>query len=282
MPSPSPHTLLAVFAHPDDETFGPGGTLALYARRGVAVHLLCATRGEAGNAPPEALSRHASLADLREAELRCAAEILGLSGVHFLGYRDSGMPGSPDNQHPQALLAAPLDQVAHRVAEWMLRLQPQVVLTFDPLGGYRHPDHIAIHRATVQAFHSLLGPSRGPDAYRPRKLYYHTFPRRSLRWLVRLLRLLGRDPSRWGRNRDIDLTAMAVDDIPVHAYIDVRSVAEVKRRASACHVSQGGGSGARITVWLFRMLGGRETFSRAYPPASRGLRETDLFEGVPA
>ncbi len=274
-------SLLAVFAHPDDETFGPGGPLALYARRGVAVHVLCATRGEAGSAPPELLRRHDSLADLREAELCCAADILGLSGVHFLGHRDSGMPGSPDNRHPQALLAAPVEEVAQQVAAWMRRLQPQVVLTFDPVGGYRHPDHIAVHRATVLAFQLVLEASPDPDSYRPRKLYYHTFPRRSLRWLVRLLRALGRDPSRWGRNHDIDLTAMAADDIPVHAYIDVRSVAEVKRRASACHASQGGGSGARVTVWLFRMLGGRETFSRAYPPATPDLRESDLFEGVP-
>lgn len=274
-------TLLAVFAHPDDETFGPGGALALYARRGVAVHVLCATRGEAGSAPAELLLGQPNLAELREAELRCAAELLGVSGVHFLGYRDSGMPGSPDNQHPQALVAAPLDEVARQVAEWMRRLQPQVVVTFDPLGGYRHPDHIAIHRATVLAFHSIVDTAPDAGDYRPLKLYYHTFPRRSLRLLVRLLRLLGRDPSRWGRNRDIDLTSIAAEDIPVHIYLDVRPVAEVKRLASACHASQGGRSAGRITVWLFRMLGGRETFCRAFPPAAPGLREGDLFEGVP-
>ncbi len=281
MASPSSRTLLAVFAHPDDETFGPGGTLALYARRGVAVHLLCATRGEAGGAPAELLSRFNTLAELREAELRCASELLGLSGVHFLDYHDSGMPGSPDNRHPRALSAAPTQQVAGQVAEWMRRLQPQVVLTFDPLGGYRHPDHVAVHRATVLAFESIRRSPSDPPAYRPLKLYYHTFPRRSLRLLVRLLRLLGRDPSRWGRNRDIDLTAMAANDIPIHACIDVRAVADVKRRASACHASQGGASSGRVTVWLFRMLGGRETFCRAHPPADHRCREKDLFAGLP-
>lgn len=281
MSSPSPRTLLAVFAHPDDETFGPGGTLALYARRGVAVYLLCATRGESGSAPPELLRRHSSLADLREAELRRAVEVLGLSGVHFLNYRDSGMPGSPDNEHPQALIAAPLEEVACRIAEWMRRLRPQVLVTFDPLGGYYHPDHIAVHRATVLAFESILHSWPDPSCQPPLKLYYHTFPRRSLRLLIRLLRVLGRDPTRWGRNRDIDLTAMAANDIPIHAYIDVRPVAGIKRRASACHASQGGASSGRVTVWLFRMLGGRETFCRAHPPADRRLREKDLFAGLP-
>ena len=94
--------LLAVLAHPDDESFGMGGTLALYAQRGVEVHLICATRGEAGMMDAEHLQGYTSTADKRETELRCAARILGLREVHFLDYRDSGMPGSADNQHPQA------------------------------------------------------------------------------------------------------------------------------------------------------------------------------------
>src|SRR5512135_954393 len=108
-------TLLAVLAHPDDESFGMGGTLALYAARGVEVHLVCATRGEVGDVAPDLLQGFNSIADLRESELRCAAGILGLAGVHFLDYRDSGMPGSPDNQHPKALAFQPLDEVAANV-----------------------------------------------------------------------------------------------------------------------------------------------------------------------
>ena len=131
---------MAVLAHPDDETFGMGGTLALYAQKGVSVHLICATRGEVGDVEPHFMEGYESIGELREHELRCAAEILGLSGVHFLDYRDSGMPGSPDNEHPQALAAAPLDEVAAKVTGYIRELQPQVVLTFDPIGGYRHPD----------------------------------------------------------------------------------------------------------------------------------------------
>ena len=107
-------TLLAVLAHPDDESFGMGGTLALYAARGVDVHLICATRGEVGEVSPELLAGFGSVAELRESELRCAAGHLGLKGVHFLEYRDSGMEGSPDNKHPQALAAQPLEAVARR------------------------------------------------------------------------------------------------------------------------------------------------------------------------
>src|SRR3990172_8974909 len=92
--------LLAVLAHPDDETFGIGGTLAMYARRGVETYLVCAPRGEAGEAPT-GLKGFASVGEMREDELRSAAAILGLKAVYFLGYRDSGMPNSPDNHHPQ-------------------------------------------------------------------------------------------------------------------------------------------------------------------------------------
>ena len=94
--------LLAVLAHPDDETFGMGGTLALYSRRGVDTYLICATRGEVGDMDPELMRGYDSIAERREAELRCAAGHLGLTDIIFLNYRDSGMPGSADNQNPRA------------------------------------------------------------------------------------------------------------------------------------------------------------------------------------
>src|SRR5438270_1551496 len=107
--------LLGVFAHPDDETFGVGGTLALYARQGVGTHVVCATRGEVGEAP-EDLKGFASKAEMRMDELQCAARILGLSSVRYLGYRDSGMPGSEHNAHPEATVATPLLDVARKIA----------------------------------------------------------------------------------------------------------------------------------------------------------------------
>lgn len=163
----------------DDESFGVGGTLAYYARRGVDVYLICATRGEAGDVDEEYLQGYHSIAERREAELRCAAGKLGLAGVYFLDYRDSGMPGSADNHHPQALMNAPLEDVARKIIVYIRRLRPQVVITFDPIGGYRHPDHIAIHQATVRAFESAAQPNplldaQGLPPYQPAKLYFHT------------------------------------------------------------------------------------------------------------
>jgi LmbE family N-acetylglucosaminyl deacetylase len=274
--------LLAVLAHPDDESFGMGGTLALYAQRGVEVHLICATRGEVGETPPGFERNDRSIAELRMDELRCAGQILGLEKVHFLNYRDSGMPGSADNHHPRALAAAHLDQVALEIAGYIRRLKPQVVLTFDPFGGYGHPDHIAIQRATEKAFH-LAGEDTVIDdlpAYRSQKLYFHTFPNRALQVLVKVLPLFGQNPRKWGRNNDIDLLEITEHTYPVHAKINFRSVAKLKDEASACHKSQlmPGSSGL---IWsIMRLFSGPESFMRAHPPASPNTKEHDLFSGV--
>lgn len=277
--------LLSVLAHPDDESFGMGGTLALYAERGVEVHLICATRGEVGEVAPEYLQDYPSIAELREAELRCAAAHLGLTGLYFLDYRDSGMPGMPSNEHPQALIAAPLEEVAAKVARYIRELRPQVVLTFDPIGGYRHPDHIHIQQATKMAFRLAADPDFKTDqpAHQANKLYFHTISRRFLRVAVRLMRLVGKDPSRWGKNEDIDLTSLAIEDFPVHARIRYQRVEKRKQAASACHASQGGGGLASgFLSWIFRLFAGRaeDTFMRAYPIEPPQKVEKDLFSGL--
>jgi LmbE family N-acetylglucosaminyl deacetylase len=277
--------LLSVLAHPDDETFGMGGTLALYAQQGVDVHLICATRGEVGEVEPHFLVGYQSIGELREHELRCAADNLGLAGVHFLDYRDSGMPGSPDNEHPQALAAAPLDEVTARVTGYIRKLRPQVVLTFDPIGGYRHPDHIAIHDATVAAFSAAGDPQRFPDQgppFQPEKLYFHTFPRGWLSWMVRLMPLFGKDPRRFGQNEDIDLLELAGEDFPVHARINYKAVVKKKEAATACHASQGGmaSSGSLLLRLAFRVAAGQDSYIRAYPEPDGGPKERDLFAGV--
>lgn len=273
-------TLLAVFAHPDDESFGPGGTLAFYAEQGVEVHLICATRGEVGETPDGSGARsEGDVASMRENELLCAAEFLGLEKVHFLDYRDSGMPGAETNYHPRALTSAPQKQVAEKVAAIIKQVQPQVVITFDPIGGYRHPDHIAIHEATLDAFHSLLE-AQEPGFAPPQKLYYHSFPKRTLRMLVKLMPLFGQNPREFGMNKDIDLVDIAEVEYPINAAIQIRSVMERKAKASACHASQQGGSSGGIFGMFMRLLGGKELFMRAHPPAPESLRETDLFDGV--
>lgn len=277
--------LLAVLAHPDDETFGLGGTLALYARRGVKVYLVCATRGEAGDMDEKYLRGFESVGARREAELCCAAAKLGIDEIYFLGYRDSGMPGSADNHHPQALAAQPLEKVAAEVAGYIRQLQPQVVLTFDPIGGYRHPDHIAIHKATVQAFR-LAGEKdfvdeRNLPPFKPDKLYFQTIPHTMLRWMVRLMPLFGRDPTQYGRNKDIDLAAIAAVNFPINAVIQYREVAAVRDDASACHASQGGeGIVGGIFGTFRRWFASRETYMRAEPRPVDGYIERDLFEGL--
>jgi LmbE family N-acetylglucosaminyl deacetylase len=274
--------LLAVMAHPDDETFGVGGTLALYARRGVAVHLICATRGEVGEAPPD-LKGFASVAEMREAELRCAAGVLGLASVDFLGYRDSGMAGTPDNTHPQALAAAPLEKVAREIAQRIRTLRPQVVVTFDPIGGYGHPDHIASHRATVEGFRLSADSGYAIDGlapFQPARLYFHTFPRGFLQFAVRFLRLIGQDPSHFGKNRDIDLMEIAKVNYPIHARINIRPVQKIKEQASACHSSQGGGPAGGVIGAIMRLFGGSEGFIRAYPLPPPHRMERELFPAV--
>lgn len=277
--------LLAVFAHPDDESFGPGGTLAFYARQGVEVHLICATRGEVGNIPESLMGKEGSVAELREAELRCAAYQLGLEQVHFLDYRDSGMQGSEDNKHPECLAIAPLDEVAAKITELIRQIKPHVVITFDPQGGYLHPDHIATHQATVVAFHAAGDPEHFPGEhppYQPQKLYFTTFPVKLLRALLRLTTLFGRDPTKWGRNNDIDLVKLTENSYPVHARINTSSVAKVKQRAAECHASQMEGGPRRSGLFgtIFRLADRRETFMRAHPPVHGKIAESDLFSGV--
>lgn len=278
-------TLLAVLAHPDDETFGMGGTLALYTRQGVDVYLVCATRGEVGEMDPGYMNGFATAAQRRETELRCAAELLGLKGVFFLDYRDSGMAGSPDNTHPQALAAQPVEQVAEAVARHIRQRKPQVVITFDPIGGYRHPDHIAMHQATLRAF-ALAGDESylldGLEPFQPKKLYYHTIPHKIMRLAVRLMPIFGQDPRRQGKNKDIDLVSIVEVDFPVHARIDYRPVARLRDEATACHASQGGGRLMNGPLaFLRRFLGSYETYMRAYPPpAPLEPVERDLFAGI--
>ncbi len=281
----SKQTLLAVLAHPDDESFGMGGTLALYAARGVDVHLVCATRGEVGEVSTELLKGYNSIAELREAELRCAAGHLGLKGVHFLDYRDSGMDGSLDNQHPNALAAQPLEAVAAKVVGYIRQLRPQVVLTFDPIGGYRHPDHIAIHNATVRAFEQVGNPGFALDGlppYQPQRLYFHTMPHSFLKFAVQFLRLIGKDPRKFGANGDIDIAAIAEVDFPTNAVIDIRPALKKKEAAGACHASQGGGRmGGSLFGFFLRLFSGKEAFMRAYPPVEEGEKmERDLFTSL--
>ena len=277
--------ILVVLAHPDDESFGMGGTLALYARQGVDVRLVCATRGEVGEVDPEFKETIKSAACLRTQELQCAVKALSLSELIFLNYRDSGMPGSDDNHHPRALAAQPVEKVAAEVAHLIRQVQPQVVLTFDPIGGYRHPDHIAIQQATVQAFDLAASADFGdPDGllpFQPDALYFHTMNKTYLKMAVAVMRLIGQNPREFGRNKDIDLVSLTEVEFPTHVRINYRSVRAARDAAAACHASQGGAQMNKgLRGLIGRLFGGyHDTFMQAYPVPVTGQKvKRDLFE----
>lgn len=278
-------TILAVLAHPDDESFGIGGTLALYSRKGYNTYLICATGGEEGSMDEEHLKGYKDKAELRMVELQNAAGHLGLKEVFLLGYRDSGMPGTDANKHPDAQINHSVDEVAAKVVTYMRELKPDIVITFDPIGGYKHPDHIHIHQATVLAFEKAGKASFHPEAglpFKPRALYFQVFPRRVLRWAVRLMPLFGKDPTKFGRNHDVNLKELAEVDFPIHVRVDIRQVAEIKQKAGAAHASQGGMQMRRgLMGFVARLFGEKEDFMRAYPRVNgRFRRQHDLFEGI--
>ena len=267
--------ILSVLAHPDDEAFGMGGTLALYAMRGVEVYLACATLGEAGDIPADFLEKHSSSAALRESELDCSADVLALKQVFKLGFRDSGMAGSPDNQHPDALVARPMEEVVERIAELMREVRPEVVLTFDPVGGYYHPDHIRVHQATVIAFERVRHELGMSDPQALARLYYHTMPKSSIKAAIFWMHLQGKDPRRIGRNGDIDLVQIASESFPVHVKINYRQVLKQREQAAACHASQGGGQKPfGLSAWLVRI------FSKPVDRFMQGFPESEPREGV--
>lgn len=283
----SEKVLVMTGAHPDDESFGIGGTLAHYAAAGVKTYYICGTRGEVGEVPPEMLKGYSSIGELRTHEMQCAAQALGLSDVIYLGYRDSGMAGSPENKHPQAFAAAPVDEVAGRIVAILRKLKPQVIITSDPVGGYHHPDHIAIHNATVKAFQAVNDATRYPEAgspYQPQKLYYHVFPHGWLKWMVKIQTLLGRDAHHFGKNKDIDLAAMIEDEFPINAVVLLNKQAVITRnKAAACHASQWGGGGPRgrgLMGLISKLSRPKDSYMRAYPPVKGRRKEKDLFEGV--
>lgn len=273
--------LLAIVAHPDDESAAIGGTLALYSRQGVRTHVIIATDGAVGHAP-EGLKGYASVVEMRAAELDCAARALGLTATYNLGYRDSGMPGAPDNQHPDALFAAPLAQVAQKIAAQIRRVRPQVVITHDPIGGYRHPDHIVCNRATVEAVRLAGDASVALDDLAPyaiQRLYYQTWPRGLFKLGLSVLRLFGANPREFGRNRDIDLVSLAQVEFPINAVINISAARRFKQDATDCHSSQlERPNGA--TRFLFGLMDRKEMFMRALPQEPPKKQEKDLFEGV--
>ncbi len=279
--------ILISFAHPDDESFGLGAAIPKWVDEGAEVYLICATNGDVGSVPAELASQYATVAELRLSELDCARRFLKFNDVFMLGYRDSGMPGSSTAKHPDSLNYQWLDDpdgVTAAVLEVMRAARPQVVVTFNRYGGYGHPDHIAIQRATVRAFWRLRGladSNRDGDTYQPQKLYYTAFPSLMLRLGILSARLKGRDPRRMGINGDVDMLKILEHVEPVHTRIQVGAYLDIWERASRCHASQGGGRISRTSRLWRRLLYGRQGFTRVFPaPPYDEVDEFDLFANV--
>lgn len=279
-------TLIFVGAHPDDESFNVGATLAHYALTGVKVYYVCATRGEVGNAKPEKMKGFSTISELRSAELESAAQVLGLTDVIHLDYRDSGMTGWEDNKHPLALISVPLEEVTEKLVEIFRKLKPDVVITFDPIGGYRHPDHIITHNATVKAFYAAGDekhyPKSGPS-FKPQKLYFSITPRRITRMIVQFNLFLGLDMHKVGKNKNLDIVEIAKIKFPIHAIIvPSKKAIEAEERAIRCHVSMFRETPPRFHILsiVTKILGHRDYYMQKYPPAKGRFREHDLFKGI--
>jgi mycothiol S-conjugate amidase len=276
-------TLLAILAHPDDESFGPGGTFARYAAEGVDVHIAIATDGAAGSVADGYKDAHDKLAEVRAKELETAVNILG-GRLHTLGYRDSGYIGDPANDHPDAFIQADEQEAIGQVVRLIREIRPQIVITHDETGGYYHPDHIQCWKIVTPAFYAAGDPQQfpniGPAPHQPERLYYTAFPNTWAKFFTFMFRLRGLDPTQLGRNKDIDLTRVGINRKKLHAFIKYREYWEIKQAASAAHASQGGGGGlSRLPQWLQKRWLSRDTFIRAYPPVAEGFRENDLFAG---
>lgn len=249
-------TILAVFAHPDDETFGCAGTLAHYAAKGARVVPVCATRGESGKVTDPELGEAAALGldgvgRLREAEMRQACAILGLEEPVFLGYRDSGRGDRLRRDDAQALANADSLEVEARVRAEIERFRPQVILGHDPHGIYGHPDHLALHRATLGAFFS----SGGLDSP-PLRLFYHVIESEAMAAMA---------DGRPGPLADLDPRVYGVSPDTVAARMDITAQAAKKEAAIAAHRSQTGPtsnmSAAGMTPEMRARMLGVETFA---------------------
>ena len=177
-------SLLALFPHPDDETFTAGGVMAAAAARGVPVTVVSATRGEAGESSIPDLDDPIRLGEVREGELRDAMRQLGVTDVRFLGYRDSGMAGSAEAEHPQAFVRVPLAEAAAVLAAHIRELRPGTIVTFGPEGMYGHPDHLHMHHIAVRAVALAADASHEdlawPEPWQTPSVYFGTFPREQM------------------------------------------------------------------------------------------------------
>ena len=288
--------LLLVHAHPDDETINNGATMARYVAEGAAVTLLTCTLGEEGEIlVPELEQLAADQADqlggYRICELTAAMAALGVTDHRWLGgagrYRDSGMMGTPANEHPRAFWNADLDEaVGHGVAV-VREIRPQVVVTYDENGGYGHPDHIQAHRVAMAAVERAADPDYRPDlgeSWTAAKVYWCAMPRSVLQAGIDALKAAG-DETFFQGVESADDVPFAVADDEIAAAVDGRAHVAQKDAAMRSHPTQ-----ILVDGPFFALSNrlGQEVLGTEYYRLARGERgpvaengwEDDLFAGL--
>ncbi len=278
--------LMAFHAHPDDEVISTGGVLARYAEQGEQVVVVTATDGAEGEIhnydDPDAIKP--VLADYRAREVRAALDVLGVEHHEFLGFRDSGMMGTDANAHPDAFWRADFMDATGRLVRLIRRYQPEVMVVYDPFGGYGHPDHINVHRIGVAAWQGAtdlgrFSKSEFGEPWSISKLYWTTWPRSRVRRFAEA-RLAA------GEMTQEDFEEMSESGTPdedIHAWIDVVDRVDQKERALRAHRTQIPEDWFMLTIpdeWKPQVLG-TETFVRVFSRVDgTSASETDLFAGL--
>jgi N-acetyl-1-D-myo-inositol-2-amino-2-deoxy-alpha-D-glucopyranoside deacetylase len=264
-------TLFLVHAHPDDEAISTGGAMMKARDDGHRVVLVTATRGEAGEIHNmDAEATRPRLGEVRTKELENATQILGVNRAEFLGYRDSGMVGTPENEDPRSFHQAPLDEAAARLAALLREERPEVVVTYAEDGTYGHPDHIKAHHITNAALDLME-----KDGWRPRKLYYTAIPRS-------LMKAFMDQMPEEARQQGTGMTIPGTPDELVTTRIDVSDYVDEKRKAFAAHVSQNDPNSWFTTMadQIYRLAFGTEYYQLARGKPGSELPEPDLFAGI--
>ena len=273
--------ILLVHAHPDDETINNGATMALYAARGAKVTLVTCTRGEEGEVLVPGLSHLASahndtLGSHRELELANAMIALGVRDYRFLGnFRDSGMMGSPTNNGASVFWQADLDVAAHLLATIIDEVQPHILITYDEIGGYGHPDHIKTHLVAMRA--SEL------SQWQIQKIYWNTMPKSVIAAGIAAMKEVGSD---FFGTDNVDDIPFAKDDSFVTTLIDGNEFVEAKMAAMKAHATQIALDGPFFALSnnLGLQIWGHEYYTlvrgeKSAPFDSDG-RESDLTSGI--
>lgn len=279
-------TLMAVHAHPDDETIFGGMTLARYASEGVRTILVTCTGGEEGEIVVPELDtpeNHERLAETRRGELEEACRALGVAKSYMLGYRDSGMAGTPANGHPASFHQARFDEAVERLVHLVRLERPHVMLTYPEDGSYGHPDHIRAHQIAAAAFGLAGDVAYGADLgqpWQPLKLYYHLFTRGRMRAMREAMRARGITPP-WDDDGDASPERGQPDE-RVTTRIDVRGFFPHRRNALLAHRTQIKRDGWNIDppADLIELMYGEELFVCANASVEVQPGETDFFAGI--